>query len=156
YRDALEQYKAAGFDAKRIDADTKGLDLAAADNLEELVKLMKDESDAAGTRARAEATRGLAVSLAGIGAAALAARLACSWLIMKMVSKPLERAVTVVDRVAAGDLTVQVHAKSDDEIGKLLKGLMHMRDGLAQAVAVIRRSAEGVGVASKQIAAGHA
>jgi methyl-accepting chemotaxis protein len=62
----------------------------------------------------------------------------------------------VVDRVAAGDLTVNVESSSRDETGRLLRGLVRMRDGLAHAVSTIRSSAENVGTASKQIAVGHA
>jgi methyl-accepting chemotaxis protein len=155
-REALEAYKASGFDARKIDAQTKGLEVAAGEMLEDLVKLMRDESKSAVAGARTDAARGLAVSLAVIGLATLVALLACAVLIMRMVVRPLERAVTVVDRVAAGDLTVHVEASSRDETGRLLLGLLRMRDALAQAVLVIRRSAENVGTASKEIAAGHA
>ena len=43
-----------------------------------------------------------------------------------------------------------------DETGRLLDGLRAMRDHLKQAVSVIRRSAESVAMASRQIATGHA
>ncbi|MGZ5087612.1 MAG: methyl-accepting chemotaxis protein [Usitatibacter sp.] len=156
YREALESFKASGFDARKTDAIVKGIDAAPADQLEELVKTMRDEAQAAVGEARAQATRGLALSLGVIGAATLAALVACGLLIMRTVVRPLAHAVSVVDRVAAGDLTVQVNASSRDETGRLLQGLVRMRDGLAEAVSMIRRAAEGVGTASKQIAAGHA
>jgi methyl-accepting chemotaxis protein len=156
YREALESYKASGFDARKIDADVKGIDDAPAELLEELVKLMRDEAKVAVAGARQQAARGLGLSLGVIAIAALVALFACALLIMRTVVKPLAHAVSVVDRVAAGDLTVEVVASSRDETGRLLLGLLKMRDGLAEAVSVIRRSAEGVGTASKQIAAGHA
>jgi methyl-accepting chemotaxis protein-1 (serine sensor receptor) len=156
YRDALESYKASGFDAKKVDAEVKGIDAEPADLLEELVKLMRDEADAAVGGARQQATRGLGLSLGVIAAATLVALLACALLIMRTVVRPLAHAVGVVDRIAAGDLTVKVEASSRDETGRLLLGLLKMRDGLAESVSMIRRCAEGVGTASKQIAAGHA
>jgi methyl-accepting chemotaxis protein-1 (serine sensor receptor) len=155
-RNALEAYKASGFDARKIDAETKGIDVASGELLEELVKLMRDEAQAAVGGARADAAKGLAVSLGVIGVATLLALFACAVLITRTVARPLARAVAVVDRVAAGDLTVHVESSSRDETGRLLLGLLRMRDALAQAVLVIRRSAENVGTASKQIAAGHA
>jgi methyl-accepting chemotaxis protein-1 (serine sensor receptor) len=155
-RDALETYKASGFDARKVDAQVKGIDLASGELLEELVKLMRDEAKAAVGRARTDAQRGLAVSLGVIGVATLVALFACGLLIMRTVARPLARAVKVVDRVAAGDLTVHVESTSRDETGRLLDGLLKMRDSLAEAVLVIRRSAENVGAASKQIATGHA
>src|SRR5947207_7059419 len=58
YRAALEAYKASGFDARKIDAEVKGIDVAPAEQLEELVKLMRDEADTAVAGARQAATRG--------------------------------------------------------------------------------------------------
>jgi methyl-accepting chemotaxis protein-1 (serine sensor receptor) len=156
YREALEAYKSSNSDARKTDAMVKGLDAGPSDNLEELVKLMSDEADKAVAAARAKATRGLVISLGVIGVATLMALVACAFLIMRTVATPLARAADVVDRVAAGDLTVRVETASRDETGRLLRGLMRMRDGLAEAVSTIRSSAENVGSASKQIAAGHA
>jgi methyl-accepting chemotaxis protein-1 (serine sensor receptor) len=156
YREGLETYKSSGFDAKRVDAQMKGMDVAPSELLEELVKLMRDEADAAVNGARASASRGLAVSLGVIAAATVLALIACAILITRAVARPLASAVAVVDRVAAGDLTVRVESASRDETGRLLLGLSKMRDALAEAVSLIRASAETVGTASKQIAAGHA
>jgi methyl-accepting chemotaxis protein-1 (serine sensor receptor) len=156
YREALEAFKSSNADARRTDAMVKGIDAGPSDNLEELVKLMSDEADKAVAAARVKANRELAISLGVIAVATLVALIACAFLIMRTVATPLARAADVVDRVASGDLTVQVEASSRDETGRLLRGLMRMRDGLSEAVATIRRSAENVGTASKQIAAGHA
>jgi methyl-accepting chemotaxis protein len=155
YRAGLESFKASGFDAKKVDGETKGIEIASAEMIEELVKLMRDESQAAVEAARTQATRALALSLGVIAVATLAALLACALLIMRTVVRPLAHAVNVVDRVAAGDLTVEVQSSSRDETGRLLTGLRKMRDGLAEAVLLIRHSAEHVDTASKQIAAGH-
>jgi methyl-accepting chemotaxis protein-1 (serine sensor receptor) len=156
YREGLETFKASGFDAKQVDRDAKGLEDAPTDLIEEIVDLLREEARAAVTRARAEAARRLEISLALIAAATLGALLACSLLLMRAVVRPLAYAVRVTERVAEGDLTVQVAASSRDETGRLLHGLRAMRDGLAESVAVIRRSAQHVGTASREIAAGHA
>ena len=156
YRAALDSYKASGFDAKATDAKVKGIDGDPALMIEDLVKLMRDESKAAVAAAQAQATRALVVSLGVIGIATLMALVACALLIRHTVVRPLAHAVKVVDQVAAGDLTVEVKASSRDETGRLLLGLRKMRDGLAEAVSVIRGAAEGVGTASKRIAADHA
>jgi len=155
YREGLETFKASGFDAKKVDGDAKGLEDAPTDLIEEIVDLLREEARAAVTRARAEAARRLEISLVLIAAATLGALLACSLLLMRAVVRPLAYAVRVTERVAEGDLTVQVAASSRDETGRLLHGLRAMRDGLAEAVAVIRRSAQHVGTASREIAAGH-
>jgi len=156
YRAGLEEFKASNFDARKVDAMMKGIDLEPSDHLEELVKLMRDEAQSAVAGARSAATRGLAASLVVIGIATIVALIACGLLVMRTVVRPLAHAVDVVDRVAAGDLTVEVQSRSSDEIGRLLDGLRGMRDQLAAAVGVIRRAARGVGQASHQIASGYA
>jgi methyl-accepting chemotaxis protein-1 (serine sensor receptor) len=155
YREGLEAFKASGFDAKKVDTDLKGLEDTPTDLIEELVDLLREESRAAVTVARADAARSLQISLGLIVAATVAALLACSVLLVRAVVRPLAYAVRLTERVAEGDLTVQVVVSSRDETGRLLNGLRTMRDGLAEAVAVIRRSAQHVGAASKEIASGH-
>jgi methyl-accepting chemotaxis protein-1 (serine sensor receptor) len=156
YRDGLEALKASGFDAKKVDGSLRGIDGPPTDLIEEIVDLMREEARAAFSRARTDSTRGLGISLALIAAATLGALFACSLLLMRAVVRPLAYAVRVTERVAEGDLTVRVAASSRDETGRLLHGLRAMRDGLAGAVAVIRRSAETVGSDAKEIAADHA
>jgi methyl-accepting chemotaxis protein len=156
YRAGLEAFKESNFDARKVDRELKGIDDAPSEMLEELVKLMRDESQSAVADARSRANRGLAASLVVIAVATIAALLACAWLVMRTVVKPLAYAVSVVDRVAGGDLTVEVASSSRDETGRLLAGLRNMRDGLASAVSTIRNSAETVGAASRHIAAGQA
>jgi len=159
YREALKLYESSGFDARKSDAAVRGIDTAPAELIEELVKLLRDEAQVALGGARQEATQGLGRSLGVIAVATVAALfafIACAVLLMRTVVRPLAHAVSVVDWVAGGDLTVRVELSSRDEMGRLLQGLSKMRDSLAEAVSVIRRSAESVGTASKEIAAGHA
>jgi methyl-accepting chemotaxis protein len=156
YREALELYKSSGFDAGKSDATVKGIDSAPTELIEDLVRLMREEAKAALAAAREEATRGLLLSLGVIAAAALLALFASALLITRTVVRPLAHAVSVVDRVADGDLAVRVERSSRDETGRLLQGLSRMRDSLGEAVSMIRRSAESVGTASKEIATGHA
>ena len=156
YRAALESYKASGFDARAVDARARGIEVEAGELLEEVVKGLRDASAEAVAAARAEANRALGVSLAVIGATALLALSACAVLVMRTVVNPLTHAVSVVDRVAAGDLTVEVDSASRDETGRLLEGLRGMRDRLAGAVSIIRRASESVAETSRHIAEGHA
>ena len=156
YREGIEAYKASGFDARKVDEQMRGIEVEPAELIEELVILMRNAAEDAVAGARADAARGLGLSLVVIAVATMLALLACAMLIVRTVVRPLAHAVSVVDRVAAGDLTVEVDASSKDETGRLLTGLRDMRDGLAQAVGTIRRSAETVGAASRQIAVGHA
>jgi methyl-accepting chemotaxis protein-1 (serine sensor receptor) len=156
YRQGLEVYRTSGFDARIVDAELKGIDADPSELIEQAVDLMREEARAAMVRARSDATRHLLASLGSIAVATLAALLACSLLLVRGVVRPLAGAVRVTERVAEGDLTVQVDASSRDEIGRLLQGLQRMRDGLTGAVAAIRQSAQAVGTGSREIATGHA
>ncbi len=44
----------------------------------------------------------------------------------RSVTEPLAEAVAVADRLAQGDMTVKVEAKSEDEVGKLLRSMQQM------------------------------
>jgi methyl-accepting chemotaxis protein len=44
----------------------------------------------------------------------------------RSVTEPLAEAVAIADRLAQGDMTVKVEARSDDEIGKLLRSMQQM------------------------------
>ena len=63
-------------------------------------------------------------------------------------------AARVVQAIAAGDLTREVERREGDD-AVILAAMGRMRDDLESAVAAIRGSAEAVGTASRQIAAGN-
>ncbi len=76
--------------------------------------------------------------------------------ITRATTRPLRAALRAADAVAGGDLTVRIESRSTDEMGLLLEALERMRVSLAAAVDSIRRSAETVDTASREIAAGNA
>lgn len=61
-----------------------------------------------------------------------------------------------VNRVAAGDLTMQLSANGKDEIAKLLNEFNDMSSGLIVLVTNIRNSTESIATASQEIAQGNA
>ncbi len=82
--------------------------------------------------------------------------LALVWAVHAMVRKPLVEALAVTQRVAGGDLTARVEARSGDEVGQLLHGLDRMQADLRRVVGRIHGSAEAISAATQQIAAGNA
>jgi len=54
------------------------------------------------------------------------------------VLKPLEQANEHFDRIAAGDLTQRIVAKTQNEIGQLFQSLARMQEGLGHTVAQVR------------------
>jgi len=69
----------------------------------------------------------------------------------RMITAPLQTAVSVADRLAEGDLTVKVEAAGTDETGQLLAAMKNMVDNLR---AMITRTADistGIAAASNQL-----
>jgi methyl-accepting chemotaxis protein len=99
-----------------------------------------------------ELTRTVVIALASV---ALVLAVLLSWAITRSIIKPIEVAVTLAQRVAAGDLTVQVHAKGRDETAQLLRSLGEMADRLRSLVGEVAGGAHVVADTSAQIAQGN-
>ena len=125
--------------------------MALLDKLVELNGAGAEQSKAASERSYSVALTTLFVTAALAIAVAVVAAL---WLI-RSITGPLARAVHAADLVAAGDLTVQIQADSQDETGKLLQSLDKMQQSLVRTVSTVRQNAESVASASAQIASGN-
>jgi methyl-accepting chemotaxis protein len=71
------------------------------------------------------------------------------------VVKPVNHAIRHFERIAAGDLTVDVKVRSKNEMGQLLGALQIMRDGLVNTVSRVRGSTHEITQGAKQIASGN-
>ncbi|MEX3822173.1 methyl-accepting chemotaxis protein [Paraburkholderia sp. BR14262] len=71
------------------------------------------------------------------------------------VVKPVNHAIRHFERIAAGDLTVDVRVRSKNEMGQLLGALQTMRDGLVGTVSRVRGSTHEITQGAKQIASGN-
>ncbi|WP_175819079.1 methyl-accepting chemotaxis protein [Burkholderia sp. BCC0419] len=94
----------------------------------------------------------IAIGLIGIGV------LVAAWVsahLMRHISTPLGKAVSVADEIAGGSLDNRIEIDSHDEFGRLLGALATMDRQLGATVRGIKRSAEAVAVASRQIASGN-
>jgi methyl-accepting chemotaxis protein len=79
----------------------------------------------------------------------------CSWWLTRSITGPVREAVDAAERVAAGDLTGQLEAKTTDEVGQLLRALKNMNGKLLTVVGEIRTGSDSIATASAQIAAGN-
>ena len=91
------------------------------------------------------------------GLAALAAVLATivAWLVTRSVTAPIKRAVGIAERLADGDLTMNIDSRSRDETGQLLAALGHTVHRLKGIVGGIKGSTDTIATASREIAAGN-
>ena len=92
-----------------------------------------------------------------IGGVALAVALALfmGWRLLRAVAVPMKEAAAAAERIAAGDLTVSIAPRNDDEIGQMVRALSGMVERLRSVIGDIQSSAETVGSAAEQIAAGN-
>nr|WP_052170788.1 methyl-accepting chemotaxis protein [Massilia sp. JS1662] len=80
------------------------------------------------------------------------------WLVVRSVERSIggdpEDAVAVAQRIAAGDLGVEVPVRAGDE-ASLMAAMMRMRDALAGIVADVRTGTDLIATASREIASGN-
>ncbi len=91
----------------------------------------------------------------GVAAVALVLGVLLALAITRSIAQPIEKALQFSNSVAAGDLTVQLHHDSKDEIGVLLNALKGMQTSLVQVVSSVRQGSESVATASAEIAQGN-
>ena len=90
---------------------------------------------------------GSLLCLAGAGLA--------GWRLTRAIIRPITEAVSVAQKVAAGDLTTHIDVSSTNETGQLLSALNNMQLSLMQVVTSVRSGSESVATASAEIAQGN-
>ncbi|WP_425251560.1 methyl-accepting chemotaxis protein [Janthinobacterium sp. NFX145] len=76
-------------------------------------------------------------------------------LLARRIAASLDGAIGVARTIAGGDLSVQVRAASNDEVGQLMTALADMSGSLVRIVAEVRSGTDTIGTASSEIAAGN-
>ncbi|MES2077096.1 MAG: methyl-accepting chemotaxis protein [Pseudomonadota bacterium] len=77
------------------------------------------------------------------------------WWVTRSITSPLNRAVSMAQAVAGGDLTTRMECSSTDETGLLLRALIDMNDSLARTVGQVRSGTDTIATASSEIASGN-
>jgi methyl-accepting chemotaxis protein len=76
-------------------------------------------------------------------------------LLARRIVASLDGAIGVARTIAGGDLSVQVNATSNDEVGQLMMAMADMSASLVRIVAEVRSGTDSIGTASAEIAAGN-
>jgi methyl-accepting chemotaxis protein len=100
--------------------------------------------------------RSLMVMLFVLGGVAVALGVICAAVITRSITGPLSGAVSVAQKVAAGELTSTVYVEGKDETSELLQALKDMNESLAKTVGDVRTGTELISTASQEIASGNA
>lgn len=154
FRAGLEEFKAKGFDPRAGDKAVEGIDRTATDRLLEAENAARERGAkavaAAVGRARTAYIAAAAVSIA-VSAIAL---VVLGFFVRRSFVRPMREAMEFAARIAQGDLTASIRARSRDEAGQLLSALGRMNESLKDIVRRTRESAESVAAASGEVAAG--
>ncbi|MBG7621689.1 MCP four helix bundle domain-containing protein [Herbaspirillum sp. AP02] len=124
------------------------------ENMDEIVKI----NDAGSARSDQEAGDVFDAArkwIIGLLAAIVIIAFALAVAVARAVSRPLNEAVSVAERVAQGDLTVEIHSHSKDETGMLMQSLRAMNDSLHKIVSEVRTGTDAITTASQEIATGN-
>ena len=73
----------------------------------------------------------------------------------RVVLRPLRQAGTYFDRIAGGDLTQRIDAKSRNEIGVLYEALKRMQDSLVRTVTAVRQGVDEINLGAHEIFVGN-
>ncbi len=122
--------------------------------IQALTKLQLELGEQAVQQADATYRSALAL-LVSIGSIAGVMLCLFGWLLVRSITRPLQRAVSVARAVAAGDLTVRIDACGRNETGQLLQALKDMQGSLVQLVTGVREQAENVATGSSEISQGN-
>ncbi len=145
YRDALNRYKAAIADiaAARAEMTTQGYDIVSRS--EALYKIQLERRDAESAEAR---TLQLIATLL-----ALIVGIAAALIITRQIVRPLRETMTVVERIAAGDLTHEQRVTRRDELGVLQQGIQRMGTTLRELISGIRDGVTQIASAAEELSA---
>ena len=88
------------------------------------------------------------------GALALVAGAALATLLARGISRRLQQAVAVTQRIASGDLTSALRDSGRDEVAQTLNGLADMQDKLRSTIGEVRGAVRSIETASSEIASG--
>jgi methyl-accepting chemotaxis protein len=137
-----------------LEGDSRKLFDSASAKLVKLVDLNSVGAAAASNDAEAAFAQARNTLLAAVALAMALVVGSAVWLV-RSITGPLRQALSVADRVAAGDLSGPIDTSAGDETGQLLKALGRMQGSLSAVVAEVRQNSESVATASAQIAQGN-
>jgi methyl-accepting chemotaxis protein len=74
--------------------------------------------------------------------------------LVRSITEPLSVAITVAERMAAGDLTQHIQTADTTELGQLTTALSHMNGSLSKLVRQVQESADNIESSSSEVSAG--
>jgi len=119
----------------------------AVRNLADFNKTFSDERGEAIRATVASARTGILIAVL----ISLIIAVATSLYIIPAITRPLADSVSVLSRIAEGDLTCKVQATTTDEVGQMLTALDRMTVNLSRTVSEVAAAAGSVAIGSEQM-----
>ncbi|MDR3380827.1 methyl-accepting chemotaxis protein [Cupriavidus basilensis] len=110
------------------------------------------ESNFNAAQARFQQVRVLCFLLIAFG---LVVAALCTTTLQRAIVRPVEEALAVFERIAAGDLTSRITNVSRNEVGRMMQALVTMQDSLSNIVSQVRGGTDSIASATQQIATGN-
>ncbi|NHZ37039.1 methyl-accepting chemotaxis protein [Massilia rubra] len=117
-----------------------------------LIELEQRRSDQASIDAR-KSYESARTELMAMGCVATTLGLLFAFMITRSITRPINVAVALAEKVASGDLTSEIDVTTTDETGKLLRAMKTMNESLVRIVTEANSSAEAVASASEEVSA---
>ncbi|WP_382327649.1 methyl-accepting chemotaxis protein [Hydrogenophaga sp. UC242_50] len=154
-RGVVMKARMAGEDmSAALDRDLRPLAEAYINTILKLEQRQQGIYDAALKEAEEMAANGRTILIMG-GVLATLLGAAAAFVLSRSITVPLRQAAETARLIADGDLTRAIPAEGRDEAAQLLQALKGMQDSLGRVVSNVRGNAEGVAVASAEIAQGN-
>ncbi|MDD1620414.1 MAG: methyl-accepting chemotaxis protein [Methylococcaceae bacterium] len=150
---AIGHLEAGDYEAVALHTVKNALPLfqTATEAQDKLIQLQKDVAQA--EMANADAMNQQFIHLMIIvGVLTFLGLISVIW-IGRRITLPLQELVEVVGRIAEGDLSVNVEAQSQDEVGQLSQSLHDMLERLNYVVQQVRANSDNLSSASQQVSA---
>ena len=159
YFEGLKQFDVAKPETTQIvDAAVRGKDRPLEQKIVLIVTTLEKFAETEGARlteVAATESKRVSTALAVIIGLVVLAGVIVGVVVTRGITGPIRAAVSASQRVAQGDLTVQVQAGGRDETGQLLHALSQMTDNLRTLVGQVAEGAHAVSDTSAQIAQGN-
>ena len=154
YRRAFADAVRSGWNIDSVDKAGGGLDRGPSERLEDAEGLAQQRGAELVGAAVASGRRAYRVAMGAILVAVLGALVGLWFYTRGALLAPIAAAASHAERIARGDLTARVEARSRDEAGQLLATFARMSEGLARVVTQVRAAADAVVQASGEVDAG--
>ncbi|MDN7179156.1 methyl-accepting chemotaxis protein [Caballeronia sp. SEWSISQ10-4 2] len=124
---------------------------AALDQITAL-KLIQAKQFSDDSESMFKTVRWITITLVGVG---IVVAIGASIYLLRTISNPLDKAVSVANHIASGDLDNKVTVDSQGEFGELLEALKKMDQQLSDTVRGIKTTTDSVSIAAREIASGN-